>query len=189
VSVGEVRRFLIRAALDEVFLGLCRTDPVRAMEGFELSEEERGALRRQEPDLLMLLGQAVREGMGMASEAAGDHAVEDEAVDGPIPDQGTPSASPAPVPVALPDVVFAVRLTPQATWSQTQGLQVSYSATIEPLPAAAPAPGPAPAPPAPAPAPPPALDQAVQAVFAAAPDDQLARVLDLLELMTSPTRG
>lgn len=56
----ELDRFLQQVVLDPELRELARRDPDAAFEGFQLDPADRDVLRRQDPDVLALLGRVLR---------------------------------------------------------------------------------------------------------------------------------
>ncbi|HUU84898.1 MAG TPA: hypothetical protein VM243_15470 [Phycisphaerae bacterium] len=110
--------FLIRTVLDEAFRELATTDPQRAFEGYDLSEEEQSILRGRDDRLLGLLGQAVAR-----PEAVGEQAAKQE----PPQPHGTPLPT-------LPEVKLLLRLAPHAVQQPDSLSEVAYAASLHPWP-------------------------------------------------------
>ena len=111
--------FLVRAVLDETFRDLALSNPQRAFEGFDLTEEEKEILRGRDHRVLGLLGDAVR-------------------LQEPVAEPTLEKAPPTPVAPTLPglpEVKFLLRLIPQAVPSPGSDPKVSYAASLHPWPA------------------------------------------------------
>lgn len=146
----DLRDFLVRVALDDVFRDLVRRAPDEAFSGYALDEAQRQTLRRPDASWLGLLGGAVREA---APEV---HAPAPEVPPGPslpearlllvlrpyaIPDTPGPAIGwaatlqPWPSEVDPTALSFVVRVTPQGV-AVGDSLSGSYTATIQPAPIA-----------------------------------------------------
>jgi len=115
----SVANFLVRAVLDEAFRDLALSNPQRALEGFDLTEEEKEILRGRDRRVLGLLGDAVR-------------------LQGPVvepPLEKAPTTPVAPTLPNLPEVKLLLRLVPQAVPSPGSNPKVSYAASLHPWPA------------------------------------------------------
>ena len=110
---GSVADFLVRVVLDESFREMALADPQSALEGFDVSEEEKDILCSRDHRFLGLLGDAVTRREEVAEPSS----------------QVEPSE---PVEAAAPklaDVRLVLRLAPQAS----EGA-VSYAASLHPYP-------------------------------------------------------
>ena len=94
---GSLADFLVRTVLDEAFRELARTNPQRAFEGFDLSEDEKEILCARDQRLLGLLGAAV---------AQENRSGEDRPAE-------IPSPRGAPTKPSLPEVKLLLRLVPR----------------------------------------------------------------------------
>jgi hypothetical protein len=180
-DAGELRRFLVKAVLDDEFRRLARTSPNAAFEGFDLTEEEQDALRRRDQDVLALLGRALR----------GDAVPEPPPAS--APDFSAPPAAQQPTSFPLPEITLALHVAPQALQLPDGRLQVTYAASVQPLQEAPR--GETEPPPAAAAAPPstgtewghgvdsPATRAAARSVKDAPPEERFDRLLDLVEAL------
>ncbi len=115
----SVADFLVRTALDDAFCELALTDPERAFEGYDLSEQERDILIRRDERLLGLLGGAVGHGHAAAEDS---------------PQRESQEADAAPSP-ELPEVKLLLRLAPQVAQTPGAGANVAYAASLHTWPA------------------------------------------------------
>jgi len=111
--------FLVRAVLDEAFRDLALSNPQRAFEGFDLTDEEKEILRGRDHRVLGLLGDAVRPQEPVAEP----------------PLEKAPPTPVAPTLPSLPEVKLLLRLVPQAVPSPGSEPKVSYAASLHPWPA------------------------------------------------------
>lgn len=112
MKAGSVADFLIRVVLDEAFREQALADPKSALEGFDVSEEEKEILCSRDHRVLGLLGNAVTQ----------------QTDDSGHPAQLTPTDLHADALPELPDVKLVLRLAPQAS---KEGA-VSYAASLQP---------------------------------------------------------
>jgi hypothetical protein len=205
-----LRQFLEKVVLDDTFRELASSDPDRAFEGFDLTDWHREVLRRQDHEVLALLGEVLRDEKGSlpqrvetgpTSEPTGTVPDLDEAQlvvhlrpyahqdeQGAIQLTYAASIHQWPAPAAEPGMVsFLLRVMPQAALAAGGQLHISYAAMIQP----APRPGEDPPPPGP-PVPqsssgplavPSEVVNATDAVRAASPEDRYQRLLDLIEAL------
>lgn len=110
--------FLVRAVLDEAFRDLALSNPQRAFEGFDLTEEEKEILRVRDHRVLGLLGDVVRR---------------QEAVAEP-PVEKAPATGVAQTLPGLAEVKLLLRLVPQVVGSPGSEPKVSYAASLHPWP-------------------------------------------------------
>ncbi len=115
---GTATDFLVRAALDDAFRELALTDPQRAFEGYDLSDEERDILCSRDGRLLGLLGAAV---------AKAKTPIEQTAEDDP------PETAESHFP-SLPEVNLLLRLDPRVTHAPDSAPSVGYAASLSPWP-------------------------------------------------------
>ncbi|UCE58732.1 MAG: hypothetical protein JSU63_14965 [Phycisphaerales bacterium] len=110
--------FLTRAVLDETFRELAITDPRRAFDGYNLSEQEKEILTKRDSRLPGLLGDAMAQ-----SEPAVEQSPKSAHVEKGI----------SPVP-SLPEVKLLLHLAPQLVEQSESGPQVAYTASLQPWP-------------------------------------------------------
>jgi len=212
-QVGDesLRRFLERVVLDDAFRDLVASEPDQAFEGFDLTDRHKEVLRRQDHELLALLGEALRdepdapipggppEQMSESANAVPElkeaqlvvrlkpYAHHDE--QGSIQLTYAASLHPWPAPQAEPGMLsFLLRVTPRAVLAKDGQLNISYAAMIQPAPepgADLPPPGRAAAPSSSPnlPVDSPEALRAAEAVRAASPGDRYQRLLELIEAM------
>lgn len=108
---GSVADFLVRVVLDESFRELALADPQSALEGFDVTKEEKDILCSRDHRLLGLLGDAVTRREEVAQPSS----------------QVEPSEQVQAAVPKLADVKLVLRLAPQAS----EGA-VSYAASLHP---------------------------------------------------------
>ncbi len=113
---GAATEFLIRTVLDDAFRELALTDPQRAFEGYDLSEEERDILCSRDGRLLGLLGAAVAHAKAPIEPTAKGESV--ETAESPLP--------------SLPEVNLLLRLDPRVTQAPDSAPSVGYAASLMP---------------------------------------------------------
>jgi precorrin-3B methylase len=117
----ELRRFLVKAVVDDEFRELARREPERAFAGFALADDEKDALRGRGPEVLGLLGRA------LGVPAPGQPAPEPES-----------AAAPGPPPPAPP--IDATELARAARSSSGEERREKLLELIRAIEAGAPAP-------------------------------------------------
>lgn len=154
-------------------------DPDGSAEGFELDPDERALLVERREELLGLIGRVLR--AGGHDQAASEVA------------EPSPTAAPAPPAVdpataawvrALPELTFAVRLSPVVAAAPGGAVSVSYTASILPMGASeSPA---SPSQPAPEPAAPSRVEAAVRGVREAADEERFDKLVALAAAVEAP---
>lgn len=109
---SELVRYLQMSALDDDFRALAQADPTASFAGFDLAEEDRAVLARQDASTLALLARAV-------SSLVGDGAVG-------VPARSEPTA---PTVQALDPLDLHLHLTPVQT---ADGLRHQATLSVEP---------------------------------------------------------
>lgn len=112
MKTGSIADFLVRVVLDEAFREQALADPKSALEGFDVSEEEKEILCSRDHRVLGLLGDAITQ----QTEGGGR------------PAQSAPTESKTDTLPELADVKLVLRLAPQAS---EEGA-VSYAASLQP---------------------------------------------------------
>ncbi len=115
---GSAAEYLIRTVLDEEFRELASTDPRRAFEGYELSDEEQEILCARDARLLGLLGQAFAQAKTVVEPPAAE--VRSDASEQQL--------------TSLAAVKLLLRLAPQGKQEPDSTSAVAYAATLEPWP-------------------------------------------------------
>lgn len=160
MALGSAADFLIRAVLDEAFRELSIANPERAFEKYDLTPDQRESLRRRDGRVLGMLGDIVAPARPGSEPPVAEQFP--QVANPPLPNlpevklllRLTPrgeqlpggaskisyAATLSPWPGdsqveenAADQVAWVVRITPTALGWQETGLNVAYSAAIQPL--------------------------------------------------------
>ena len=113
-----LKEFLIKSVLDTAFRELAQSDPDAALEGFDLSEDEKHMLIGGDERVLSLLGRV------LPHSGAVQH--------GPEPACERTSEPSSYSPQTLPEINLRMRLVPHAVASPDDQVELSYSASLHP---------------------------------------------------------
>jgi len=121
---GNLTQFLVRAVLDAEFRHLARRSPDEAFKGYDLRDTDKAAIRSGDAGMLRLLGAA----LASTEDSASQTTREDDSAESPPSAAAAAGTTPPPVPLQP----IALRVTIQPWAQQTPaGLQLTFTSAIE----------------------------------------------------------